>query len=327
MNKQRFRRENLRNIQKGFYDRLESDAEYAPGVPAAQRMRTVRRPIAALAATAAVLFSLTLGAFATGFDPIAAWQGLFEKETSIEVGEQLVSAGISMDVQSLYTDGERAVVKMTLKDTEGDRLSDNITIVSKDARDYFAYVETASYNAETGETTCIVKLVFNRQYEENEILKFAVDSITTDENVFDGSWSFDIDLDSVGDHISGEMALPEHPDYTNISYTLSSMYLETKITLPDFSLPGETRYIESLGREATVFSTKRFDDKLLPAEISIILKDGTRIDLPVDGDNLFDRYYNAQSGETSAKTQHWLDGSFEPGDVAEIIIFGVSFTV
>jgi hypothetical protein len=493
MNKQRFRRENLRNIQKGFYDKLESDAEYAPGVPAAQRRRISRRIIVAPAAAATVLFTLTLGAFAAGFDPIAAWQGLFEKETSIEVGEQLVSAGISMDVQSLYTDGERAVVKMTLKDTEGDRLSDNITISSKDTNDYFAYVETVSYDAETGEATCVVKLNFNRQYSEDEILRFAVDSIIADmshtseyqpfdfdlygaavaselhpttpteawaasaranpapgiqeeglmplrggvafnedtgefeplnwlpldpsaqgeklchwlsmtgigyedgvlhvqlrhddlfgvkyqyawdnnpalidgegnviedseeilhrsykelqfevgdienlkdlslawggnyaENVFDGSWSYDINLDSVGNHISGEMALPEHPDYTNISYTLSSMYLETKIDFPVFSIPVETRYIEALGREVRGFGTEYFDDKLLSGEISIILKDGTRIDLPVDGDNLFDRYYNHQSGAASAKTQHWLDGSFEPGDVAEIIIFGVSLAV
>jgi hypothetical protein len=498
----RFRRENMRNIQKGFQDRITNDAEYAPGAPARGK-RTVRRPVAALAATAAVLFTLTLGAFAIGFDPIAAWQGLFEKETSIDVGAQVVSAGISMDVQSMYTDGEHAVVKMTLRDTQGDRLSDSIMIDSKDTSDYFAYVETVSYDAEIGEATCIVKLDFNRQYGEDEILGFAVNSIMTGisntseyqpfdfdiygaaaasdlrptmtneewvvsananpapglryvkaehlrgndatymgfgggtygtldydhmlpldpsaqgeklchwlsitgigyengvlrvqlkyddlfgldykyvqylldtialvdgerniavhgeerrycgyqeiqfsvgeienlkelslawtdayaENVVDGNWSFDISLNSVGDHhISGAAELTDHPDYINISYALSSMYLETKVDFPDFSIPTGTWHGEVPGRAllSTTPDLYGADDKLVPGEISIILKDGTRIDLPVDSDNLFDRYNDDQSGETYAKTQHWLDGSFEPEDVAELIIFGVSFTV
>jgi hypothetical protein len=489
MNKPRFRRENMRNIQKGFHDRLESDAEYTPMAPALRR-RLGRRIIVAPAAAAAVVFALTLVAFATGFDPIAAWQGLFEKETSIDVGAQTVSGGISMDVQNLYTDGEHAVVKMTLRDTQGDRLSDSIMIDSKDTSDYFAYVETVSYDAETGEATCIVKLDFNRQYGRDEILGFAVDSIIVDashtteyqpfdfdlysaaassgllptasaeawvasakanpvpgiqdtehallrggnlvyayassdkfpnllpldasaqgeklchwlsiigigyeygilhvqlryddlfglnyqyitnapalvdsegniiehsdellncgyqellfnvgdienlkvlalawtgsyaENVFNGNWSFDIGLDSVGDHISGVAELSDHPDYTGISYTLSSMYLETKVDFPDFSIPIVTRYDEIQGREANISDINGIDDKLVSGEISIVLKDGTRIDLPVNSDNLFGRYYNHQSGETYAKTQHWLDGSFEPGDVAEIVIFGVSF--
>lgn len=493
MNRPRFRRENLNNILSGFQSKTGADAGYAPAPP---RGRFIRRSTAALAAVAALLFSLTVAAVAADFDPVAAWRRLFEKETSIEVGEQVVSNGISMDVQSLYTDGDRAVIKMTLKDLEGGRLSDDVMILSKDdtqyAGDYFAYVETASYDEETDETTCIVKLNFNRQYNEDEILRFAVDSILTGvshtseyqsfdfdlyeaamssdlrptssadawnaaakanpvpgihlentvrrggvsfdpetlefeplnclpldtsaqgeklchwlsvtgvgyedgvlhvqlryddlfglnyhyvysalltlidgggnvmkyneeiiycgytelqfevgdienirelslawdgayaENVIDGSWSFDINLDSVGDHISGSAELADHPDYTGISYTLSSMYLETKVDLHDLSITPRMHYDEETGKEYSIFFANDGDEKLIPGEISIILKDGTRLDLPVDSDNLFDRYRNHQNGKTFVRTQHWLDGSFEPGDVAELIIFGVSFTV
>ena len=69
------------------------------------------------------------------------------------------------------------------------------------------------------------------------------------------------------------------------------------------------------------------DEKLYSESITIILKDGTSINLPVDINNVFDRTSDHQSGKTTAKTQHWLDGSFESDDVLELIIFGIRFVV
>ena len=498
MNGYKLRKENLKNIETSFLGKIRSDIEYNADAP---RGRIVRKSFIAAVVAAVIVLSMATCAIAAGFDPISAWQSLFEKKESITVGEQVTSSGISMNVQRLYTDGDHAILKMTLRDLTGNRLSEDIGISSVDTSKYTAYLEDCSYNAKTGEATCIVKINIREKVAAGDILAFTINSIIVNleysdeyhpfdydlyeaamasklrpvvsadewvvsakanpvpviadpdyaarvggvkfntetkefasmnwlpldtsvqgvklinwlsvlgvgyengilhvqlryddlfgynyqyigrspaliddkgniieangeedgdwnlsggilycgytelrfdvgeidnlknlklawtgnyaENVIDGDWSVDISLDSIGDSISGSIELPDHPDFTSVSYKLSPMYLETEIHFPDYSLDKTyTFYVD--GREITShgFDEEKIKEKVYEKEHAIVLKDGTRIE-PVFDRNNFCYGEDASNGKTQITSWHLLDGSFDIEDVKEIIIFGVSFT-
>ena len=488
----------MKNIKSGFLGKIQSDAEYRADAP---RGRIIRKSTVVAIAAAAILLSTTLCAFAAGFDPISAWQSLFEKKEAIEVGETVTSAGISMNVQSLYTDGDHAILKMTLRDLDGDRLSKEIIIGSIDESKYTAYLLDSSYNSETGEATCIINITMREKAAAGDTLAFTINSIIVNldyseeyhpfdydlyeavmasklrpvvsadewaaaakanpvpaindpehaarvggvkfntvtkefnsmkwlpldtsvqgvklinwlsvlgvgyengilhvqlrcddlfgykcqyisrspaliddegniieangeedgdwnlsggilycgytelrfnvgdidnlehlklawtgnyaEHVIDGDWSVDINLDSIGDSISGSIELPDHQDFTSVSYKLSSMYLETEIHFPDYSLD-KTETLNIDGREITSygFDEEKIKEKVYEKELAIVLEDGTRIE-PAFNRNNFCYGGDASNGKTQITSWHLLDGSFDIKDVKEVIIFGVSFT-
>ena len=479
--------------------KIQSDAEYRADAP---RGHIIRKSTVFAIAAAAIVLSTTLCALAVGFDPISAWQSLFEKETAIEVGETVTSAGISMNVQSLYTDGDHAILKMILRDLDGDRLSKDIIIKSIDESKYTAYLLDSAYDAETGEATCIININLREKAAAGDTLAFTINSIIVNldysdeyhpfdydlseaamdsklypvvsadewtaaakanpapaiadpeyavrrggvksntvtnefnsmdwlpldtsvqgveliywlsvlgvgyengvlhvqlryndlfgykfqyigrrpalidddgniieayrqedgdwnlsgeilccgytelrfdvgdidnlkqlklawtgnyaEHVIDGDWSVDIGLDAIGDSISGSVELPDHPDFTSVSYKLSPMYLETELHFPAYSLDKNYTFYDDDGVEHTAYS---FDDdkireKVYEKELAIVLKDGTRIE-PSFNRNNFCIGGDASNGKTQITSWHLMDGSFDIEDVAEIIIFGVSFT-
>lgn len=191
MNQNKFGRDNMDHIKSGFLTKMRSDEEYQPVTP---RMRVIRKSSLVAIAAVAVVLSTTLGAFAAGFDPVAAWQNLFEKEDSIQIGQQVSSAGISMDVEGLYTDGEHAILKMTLRDLEGDRLSDDIKIPAIDQSKYKAYVLESSYDTQSGALTCVVNLNLQGDLAVGDTVTFAINSIIVNLDLTDEYHPFDYDL-------------------------------------------------------------------------------------------------------------------------------------
>lgn len=191
MNAYKLRSENLKNIKSGFLGKIRSDTEHNATAP---RGRIVRKSSIAAVAAAVIVLSTTICAIATGFDPISAWQSLFEKKESITVGEQVTSSGISMNVQGLYTDGDHAILKMTLRDLTENRLSEDIGILSIDNSKYTAHLEDCSYNAETGEATCIVRINFREKVAAGDTLAFAINSIIVNLDHSEEYQPFDYDL-------------------------------------------------------------------------------------------------------------------------------------
>jgi hypothetical protein len=191
MNEYRFRSENMENIKSDFLGKIQSDAEYRADAP---RVRIIRKSSVVAIAAAAIILSTTLCALAVGFDPISAWQSLFEKEAAIEVGETVTSAGISMNVQSLYTDGDHAILKMILRDLDGDRLSKEIIIGSIDESKYTAYLLDSSYDSETGEATCIINITLREKVLAGDTLAFTINSIIVNLDYSDEYHPFDYDL-------------------------------------------------------------------------------------------------------------------------------------
>lgn len=191
MNEYRFRSENMKNIKSGFLGKIQSDAEYRAD---ASRGRIIRKSSVVAIAAAAIALSTTLCALAVGFEPIAAWQSLFEKEAAIEVGETVTSAGISMNVESLYTDGDHAVLKMTLRELDGDRLSKEIIIGSIDESKHTAYLEDSSYDSETGEATCIINIILREKVAAGDTLAFCINSIIVNLDYSDKYHPFDYEL-------------------------------------------------------------------------------------------------------------------------------------
>lgn len=181
----------MKKIKSGFLGKIQSDAEYRADAP---RGRIVRKSSIVAIVAAAIVLSTTLCAFAAGFDPIAAWQNLFEKEAAIEVGKTVTSTGIFMNVQSLYTDGDHAILKMILRDLDGDRLSKEIRIASIDEGKYTAYLLDSSYDAETGEATCIINITLREKVTAGDTLAFTINSIIVNLDYSDEYHPFDYDL-------------------------------------------------------------------------------------------------------------------------------------
>jgi len=223
MNRHKLKSENLNNIKNSFLGKINSDADYrADSAP--HTRRNIRKSVVLAAATVVVIISTAIYAAAVGFDPMLVWRNLFEQEPTEEAGEQttpiavpapvpgwrgvfeqeaavvvnkqIVSSGISMDVRNLYTDGNKAVLEMTLRDLEGDRLSKDISIVAFDYGKYSASVIDSIYNAETGAVTCIVRVDFVDNASMGDSFTFTVQSIHKGmANVFVTEYiPFDFDL-------------------------------------------------------------------------------------------------------------------------------------
>jgi hypothetical protein len=191
MNNQRYKRENLNNIKGGFLERIRSDADYKATV---QYTRIIHKSAIIAIAAIVIVISTAIYAVASGFLAMPAWQGLFDKKTAVKVNEQSTSAGISMEVKSLYTDGSRAILAMTLRDIDGERLNENIRIYSFDNSNYFAHVVDSYYDAETGEVTCIILVTFSEDVSVGDSFVFAVDSIFVNLDYSDAYHPLDFDL-------------------------------------------------------------------------------------------------------------------------------------
>jgi len=183
----------MKNIKAGFMVKIRGDADYRADT---RVVRTFRKSVVAAVVVAVLLLSTVGFSIAVGFDPMSAWQNLFGRDTAIEINEQVTSAGISMSVQSLYTDGERALLRLTLKDLEGDRLSGEVRLASFYHR-FWMYIVDSHYELETGKLTCIVFIEFYENYKditEEDAFPYTVTTIFTDIGITDRYNPLDFDL-------------------------------------------------------------------------------------------------------------------------------------
>jgi len=156
-------------------------------------------------------------------------------------------------------------------------------------------------------------------------------------HAIDGEWSVDIDLTSIGGSISDSAELPDHPDFTSVSFMLSPMYFETEVRMdafyPYLSFSSSSDLSQE-GLESIVAFRRRLDEVVYGQKSEVVLLDGTRIEMVarshfVMNDSVLDRTDESgdhSSGMTLITSRHILDGSFDIEDVAEVIILGVRFS-
>ena len=443
-----------------------------------------------------------------------AWQSMFEREDVVEIDKQVISAGVLMDIQRLYSDGENALIVIVLRDLEGDRFSGSIRSIwiQAYARENMWYrMDVADYHyyPETGELTCIVyvnhgvleagdtfnltinSIVINsgyiseqfdfdlygvvmaselrptvsydewaasagdnpaifysdyeplhgginfwpftdsremykwlpldtaaegvelsrgitllgagyedgilhvqlkypdlfdnrwrfydgtfmlldsegwrvyEHYDDNSEIKYwgyheklfdisDIDNLkdlsliwsgTYAEHIFRGNWSVDIDLSAISESISHSVELPEHPEFTTLSFRLSPLCFETLVET-DFDFPDVP--FDDSPEAWRVWGDYRWmiNEVMYDRELAIILADSTRI-MPRRGSNRSLSYkvtdlgavydhpiwdweqgslnYQDNQYKTQISSWHILDGSFDIEDVAEVVIFGVSY--
>jgi len=338
MNNYRFKHENMVNIKRGFLEKIHDGAGEISVIPQA---RVIRKSVIAAVAAAVIILSTAIVSIATGFNPMIAWQGLFGSESAIELDKQVVSSGISMSIQSLYTDGHEAVLKMTLRDLEEDRLTGKIGLRTSNLSKFWYSIIDSYRDEETGEVVCVVFLMLHGDtWSVGETLTLIVTSIFADDwsNEYHGNWSFEIDLTAVdGSSISESVELPDHPEFSRASYRLSPMYFEAEVALPiHFPIPDFPEgWLDDYDYVDIWMDYRKIVDEIgFKREFAIVFKDGTRIEPergknPFDPPNLFmgQTHYGPDelSGGTQIISWHILNGDFDIEDVAEVIIFGVRF--
>jgi len=233
--------ENIENIKNGFLTKIHCDTKY---IAVTSQTRTIRKSLVIAIAVIAVIVSTAIITIAVGIDPMETWRSLFEQEEAVVINEQLESSGIRIDVRGLYTDGNQALLEMSLKDLTGDRLSEGLQIYTNDYNVYWSSVIDYFYDVETGVVTCIVFTKFNEDVSIGETFIFSFNEIYYDiestgfEYSISGDWSVNIDLAAIGESLTGSVKVPDHPDVTEVSFRLSSMYFEieivTDIIYPDY---------------------------------------------------------------------------------------------
>jgi len=189
--KNKFNGDNLINIQEKFLVKIRSDPDYKPGAPIT---RVFRKTVVLVAAAVIIVISTTVFAIAVGFDPMSAWRGLFEQESAVEMDMQVTSAGISMNVLNLYTDGRQVVLEITLQDMIEERLSEDIDLITIDPGKYGTSILDSYYDFETGLGTYIVLLEFMEDLQANDSFTFTIDSILVDYGFTPAYHPFEFDL-------------------------------------------------------------------------------------------------------------------------------------
>jgi len=157
------------------------------------------------------------------------------------------------------------------------------------------------------------------------------------EHTITGDWTVDVDLAATDiDSISDSIELSDHNYLTEASFTLSPLYMETDV-LTMIEFPDKETWDSFDEDSSAVRIILNWRDRLnvihATQEIVILLNDGTEIVLDKVGPFDYMHFPMREAGEpldpitgnTRIITRHILDGSFEVEDVAEVIIYGISF--
>jgi hypothetical protein len=158
--------------------------------------------VAAIAAVAVALSGIALAA-SVSFDFGGFYNSLFNNpdvEEKIEVGQTAVSNGLEITLLTAVVDRYQAYFTIEIKDTEGNRLSDSISVVNEYPADWQQAIFTGpvTYNEAENKATLALTVLYGRNIAELGTAPFSIDTILlgrgdeliTDNNI-QGSWRFE----------------------------------------------------------------------------------------------------------------------------------------
>jgi len=170
-----FSAENLDNIKNRCHQNVRISV-----------VRKTGKRILLAAAVAVIIISLSGVALAvsTGFDFGSFYNSMFnnpDAEGIIEVGETAVSNGLEITLLSAFVDRYTAYLTIEIKDLEGGRLSDAISVLNEAFTDSIHAIFTGpvTYNEAENKATLALTVLYGKNIAELGTAAFSIDAIQT----------------------------------------------------------------------------------------------------------------------------------------------------
>ena len=261
-----FTKENLINIKARTFENVNN---FAASRDANRRGKFITKKLVSLAAAAIVLLIMSTVVFASvaGFDLGHIFNSFFNNPAAtniIDVDKTVVDNGIEITAISAYTDGNQIYAMIAMRDLTGNRLDENMMLLSEIPYHSFAVSTPITYDPQQGRFLMGISIIpvtgavsapigagadfsFSIKYvlsgithdyglfNHSETFRlgetyFSIMGVTIDE-VITGSWDFTLPITAQAERIFFTAEIPDSLFFERFSAEISPMVTTLRFTL------------------------------------------------------------------------------------------------